>query len=39
VLILPGYLVLVVFLCLPGEERPNKWGQVPRTPDRRVCFA
>jgi len=29
-LILPGYLALLVFLCLDGEPTPNKWGPSPK---------
>jgi len=37
-LILPGYLVLLVFLCLPGEEKTNKWGPSPKDPGQASVF-
>lgn len=37
-LVVPGYLVLLVFLCLPGEEVPNKWGASPKDPGQASVF-
>lgn len=34
----PGYLVLLVFLCLDGEEKPNKWGASPKDPGQASVF-
>lgn len=38
VLTFPGYLVLLVFLCLPSEERANKWGPSPFDPGQASVF-
>jgi uncharacterized membrane protein YhaH (DUF805 family) len=34
-----GYLVLFVFLLLPGEDGPNKWGDNPKDPGQAGVFA
>lgn len=34
-----GYLVLFVFLLLPGEDGPNKWGDNPKDPGQANVFA
>ncbi|QZH74049.1 MAG: DUF805 domain-containing protein [Erythrobacter sp.] len=34
----PGYLVLLVFLCLPSQEGTNKWGPSPFDPGMASVF-
>lgn len=34
----PGYLLLLVFLCLPSQEGPNKWGPSPFDPGMASVF-
>ncbi|RJY08966.1 DUF805 domain-containing protein [Aurantiacibacter aquimixticola] len=38
-LVLPGYLILLVVLILPGEEKPNRWGEDPKDPHHAEVFA
>lgn len=37
-LILPGYLALLIFLCLDGEKGANKWGPDPKDPGEASVF-
>ncbi len=39
VLVLPGYIVLLVFLFLDGEPGANKWGDNPKHPGQPDVFA